>query len=226
MSFFNQLKTYPEYHDAVDALRRMGELEHYIIVGTEKAFGRDFTKYCDSEPKVIGETLKKVSEVKAKNVESIKLSQQVTEKYSYQFSEFYNMYNTLAALQYLKNETLKDATEKKHALQRKQQMMVRTMSRVLEKDVEKFTHTLEKAEKAASDAANEYEQKLENYRKEFREKISDQLHEIVANRKKLVEKNLEEADHILKFANNFAQYEDELVPKLKEELTQLQANEA
>lgn len=56
--------------------------------------------------------------------------------------------------------------------------------------------------------------------------MSDQLHEIVANRKKLVEKNLEEADHILKFVNNFAQYEDELVPKLKEELTQLQANEA
>lgn len=233
MSFFNKLKTFPEYHNAHNAIIEMLKDEEIIIHNLERAFGKDFIKFIDGQPAQVSDALKPVRKCALEGTDNIKKSHLQTGNVANEFQQLYTMYNELVARQYLKNQALQEASDKKTDLERKRRLLEKERSKgqgeaylAAERNVQRTEKALEKAKEKADKAQSEYNQQESDYKTNFGLKVVENIQKLVESRKLLIEKNIQTADLILESAKTFSTIKDDLVPKLEDRLRQWETHGA
>ena len=227
MSLFNKVKTYPQYHDAHDMLIEIAKSEEAICKGYEYAFGANFDKFINGQPAEVKDAFVDIQNHEKDSIKNLRDSEVTTGVVEKDFQKFLTFYTNILAETYILRQAQEAAEERKKDMDNKKYILERERRKGQGDSFANAEISFQKSEKAfndvratLADVEGKFAVKKAENAKQNVLLFSELMLRIVKCRQELDKKNLQTAEAVTNSVGMFKQFNDPLIPKLKDRLAE------
>ena len=231
MSLFNKIRTFPEYHDAYDAVTANNAADQKIIDNLTKAFGADFQKFYKAQPEDLHAPLSSIQQSGQNQGKILTDLHSTLNVLPQDFHVYLDSYETKkkkqSEVEGLESEAKKSEEKAKAAETKLAQLRSKGSPDVAKQEA----LSVQLRSKATSDneKAVDARQKFEEYNKEYQTNFAGtfitMMEAFFAARQKAAKQLATVGTEIENAVQQFHEYNDKNIASLREKLKQYEAKE-